>query len=139
MKRSALAVVASILLLTGCGASTAEVAEPQESTAPAIESMPPPEPAPTQTPTATPTAEPEPEPEPVPEPAPPVAPPPPPSPTREPTVEPTVEPTPQPEEVSYANCTEVREAGAAPIRQGEPGYSSDLDRDGDGIACDVEG
>lgn len=40
------------------------------------------------------------------------------------------------EEVSYRNCSDVRAAGAAPIRRGEPGYSSSLDRDGDGIACD---
>ncbi|MFD4467235.1 DUF1524 domain-containing protein [Rhodococcus sp. NPDC058505] len=38
--------------------------------------------------------------------------------------------------VSYANCGEVRAAGAAPIRVGEPGYSGRLDRDGDGIACE---
>ncbi|MFC6603902.1 excalibur calcium-binding domain-containing protein [Ectobacillus funiculus] len=38
--------------------------------------------------------------------------------------------------VYYKNCTEVRNAGAAPIHQGEPGYASHLDRDGDGIACD---
>jgi len=36
----------------------------------------------------------------------------------------------------YANCTEVKKAGAAPIRRGEPGYSSSLDRDGDGVACE---
>jgi len=41
--------------------------------------------------------------------------------------------------VSYANCTEVRDARAAPIYQGQPGYASHLDRDGDGIACDVVG
>ncbi|MGR6338423.1 excalibur calcium-binding domain-containing protein [Priestia megaterium] len=38
--------------------------------------------------------------------------------------------------VFYANCSEVRAAGAAPISQGQPGYSRKLDRDGDGIACD---
>ncbi|MGX6445788.1 excalibur calcium-binding domain-containing protein [Neobacillus sp. K501] len=38
--------------------------------------------------------------------------------------------------IFYANCSEVRAAGAAPIHQGEPGYSRKLDRDGDGIACD---
>lgn len=38
--------------------------------------------------------------------------------------------------VYYPNCTAVRAAGAAPIRRGEPGYSSKLDRDGDGIACE---
>ncbi|WP_309096175.1 excalibur calcium-binding domain-containing protein [Streptomyces sp.] len=37
----------------------------------------------------------------------------------------------------YANCGEVRAAGAAPIRRGEPGYASHLDRDGDGVACDT--
>jgi hypothetical protein len=39
-------------------------------------------------------------------------------------------------EVYYANCTEVEQAGAAPIYRGQPGYSTDLDRDGDGSACD---
>ncbi|PLR66443.1 excalibur calcium-binding domain-containing protein [Bacillus sp. UMB0893] len=42
----------------------------------------------------------------------------------------------QVQNVYYKNCTEVREAGAAPIRIGEPGYSTKLDRDRDGIACD---
>lgn len=41
-----------------------------------------------------------------------------------------------PVEVYYANCTEVRNAGAAPISTGQPGYSTNLDRDGDGIACE---
>ncbi|MGW6417995.1 excalibur calcium-binding domain-containing protein [Streptomyces sp. NPDC055055] len=45
----------------------------------------------------------------------------------------TAEPEP---EVHYANCTEVRDAGAAPIHRGDPGYSSRLDRDGDGVACE---
>ncbi|WP_330177048.1 excalibur calcium-binding domain-containing protein [Streptomyces sp. NBC_01498] len=36
----------------------------------------------------------------------------------------------------YANCTAVRAAGAAPIRTGDPGYGSHLDRDGDGVACE---
>nr|WP_134094132.1 excalibur calcium-binding domain-containing protein [Novosphingobium sp. PhB55] len=34
----------------------------------------------------------------------------------------------------YANCNEARAAGAAPLYQGEPGYRSPLDADGDGIA-----
>lgn len=38
--------------------------------------------------------------------------------------------------VNYANCTAVRQAGAAPILRGQPGYSSRLDRDNDGIACE---
>jgi hypothetical protein len=40
-------------------------------------------------------------------------------------------------DVYYANCSEVRAAGAAPIYRGEPGYASHLDRDNDGIACDT--
>jgi endonuclease YncB( thermonuclease family) len=36
----------------------------------------------------------------------------------------------------YANCTEVRNAGAAPLYRGNPGYSTRLDRDGDGVACE---
>lgn len=38
--------------------------------------------------------------------------------------------------VYYANCTEVRNAGAAPLYEGDPGYSRKLDRDGDGVACE---
>lgn len=36
----------------------------------------------------------------------------------------------------YANCAAVRAAGKAPIYRGEPGYSANLDRDGDGIGCE---
>ena len=36
----------------------------------------------------------------------------------------------------YPNCDAVRAAGAAPLHQGDPGYSSSLDRDGDGVACE---
>ena len=38
--------------------------------------------------------------------------------------------------VHYKNCDEVKEAGAAPLYEGDPGYSSKLDRDGDGVACE---
>nr|WP_240194195.1 excalibur calcium-binding domain-containing protein [Gordonia sp. PDNC005] len=44
---------------------------------------------------------------------------------------PTTEP-----DASYANCSEARAAGAAPLLQGQPGYRSKLDRDGDGVACE---
>lgn len=84
-----------------------------------------------------------------------------PTPTPEPTVEPAPVATPEPEpepvvpaapepapaepapaepvpvQAYYKNCTEARAAGAAPIYQGQPGYASHLDRDGDGIACDT--
>lgn len=36
----------------------------------------------------------------------------------------------------YANCRMAREAGAAPLKIGDAGYSTFLDRDGDGIACE---
>jgi hypothetical protein len=38
--------------------------------------------------------------------------------------------------VHYSGCNEVRAAGKAPIRAGEPGYSSGMDGDRDGIACE---
>ncbi|MEU8521432.1 excalibur calcium-binding domain-containing protein [Streptomyces sp. NPDC048577] len=44
-------------------------------------------------------------------------------------------PTPTPG-VYYRNCDAARTAGAAPVRRGEPGYGSHLDRDGDGIGCE---
>jgi len=53
-----------------------------------------------------------------------------------PVQQPPVEQPAPPAAVSYENCTAVREAGAAPIRRGDPGYASHLDRDGDGIGCE---
>ena len=50
-----------------------------------------------------------------------------------PVVEAPVE---EPASSYYTNCSAVRDAGAAPIYKGQPGYRSGLDRDGDGIACD---
>nr|WP_090346226.1 thermonuclease family protein [Mycolicibacterium malmesburyense]CRL78824.1 micrococcal nuclease-like nuclease [Mycolicibacterium malmesburyense] len=38
--------------------------------------------------------------------------------------------------VYYKNCDAARAVGAAPIRVGQPGYRTGLDRDGDGTACD---
>ncbi|MFJ8686732.1 excalibur calcium-binding domain-containing protein [Micromonospora wenchangensis] len=34
------------------------------------------------------------------------------------------------------NCDAVRAADDAPLFEGEPGYRPELDRDGDGIACE---
>jgi hypothetical protein len=42
-----------------------------------------------------------------------------------------------PADVYYKNCAAVRAAGAAPIRRGDPGYASHLDRDGDGVGCEA--
>ncbi|WP_083889817.1 excalibur calcium-binding domain-containing protein [Nocardia pneumoniae] len=42
----------------------------------------------------------------------------------------------QPQAPYYKNCTEVRNAGKAPLLRGQPGYAPHLDRDNDGIACE---
>ncbi|MUK03021.1 hypothetical protein GM708_14455 [Vibrio cholerae] len=39
----------------------------------------------------------------------------------------------------YENCDAVRAANAAPIYANEPGYRIGLDRDRDGIGCEVAG
>lgn len=38
--------------------------------------------------------------------------------------------------VTYKNCSEVKAAGKAPLYKGDPGYSTKLDRDKDGVACE---
>lgn len=43
---------------------------------------------------------------------------------------------PVPSNVTYRNCAAVRAAGAAPIRAGEPGFSTMFDGDGDGVGCE---
>lgn len=45
-------------------------------------------------------------------------------------------PTPTPAPAYYANCTAVRNAGAAPLYSWQPGYRAALDADSDGIACE---
>ena len=45
-------------------------------------------------------------------------------------------PEPEPQKEFYANCDDAKAAGAAPMYKGDPGYRSDLDGDGDGIACE---
>lgn len=37
----------------------------------------------------------------------------------------------------FTSCAQARNAGAAPVRRGQPGYSARLDRDGDGVACET--
>jgi competence protein ComEC len=61
--------------------------------------------------------------------------------TSKPTPKATVKPTSKPiveqsDNVYYQNCTAVRAAGAAPLYVGDPGYSTKLDRDKDGVACE---
>lgn len=40
------------------------------------------------------------------------------------------------EDVYYVNCDDARDQGAAPVYEGDPGYASHLDRDGDGVGCE---
>ena len=71
-------------------------------------------------------------------------PPPAPAPAPAPVPAPVPDPAPAPEPLSdpgpvntyYENCTAAREARAAPVYQGGPGYGRHLDRDGDGIGCE---
>ncbi|WP_086007978.1 excalibur calcium-binding domain-containing protein [Nocardia concava] len=58
---------------------------------------------------------------------------PPPAPQAPPAEPPTTKPTPS---VYYKTCADAKRAGAAPLHRGDPGYRPDLDRDGDGIACE---
>ena len=38
--------------------------------------------------------------------------------------------------IYYPNCAAARGAGAAPVRRGQPGYGTHLDRDRDGVGCE---
>ena len=38
--------------------------------------------------------------------------------------------------VDYEDCDAVRAAGADPIQVGDPGYTPELDPDGDGVGCE---
>ncbi|GAA4481227.1 hypothetical protein GCM10023094_28970 [Rhodococcus olei] len=73
----------------------------------------------------------------TPPPAPAHTPPPAPAPFVAPPAAPApVAPKPPASSTYYANCAAVRAAGAAPLYAGSPGYSTKLDRDGDGVACE---
>lgn len=50
--------------------------------------------------------------------------------------DPIDEDEPSEDDVYYENCSEARADGAESIRKGEPGYREELDRDGDGVACE---
>lgn len=54
------------------------------------------------------------------------------------TVEAPAVAPPAPVNVTYKNCRAVWDAIGEPIHRGDPGYSSDLDRDGDGIGCEED-
>lgn len=56
--------------------------------------------------------------------------------TAEPPPGPSREPQPTAGPPFYRNCAEVRKAGKAPLLRDQPGYRPELDKDGDGVACD---
>ncbi|MBW4704618.1 excalibur calcium-binding domain-containing protein [Micromonospora sp. RL09-050-HVF-A] len=69
-----------------------------------------------------------------------------PTPDDTPTPSPSPSPSPSPKKTSkpkpapyYKNCDAVRAADDAPLFEGEPGYRPELDRDGDGEACEPGG
>lgn len=39
--------------------------------------------------------------------------------------------------LAFRNRTAARAAGAAPVRRGDPGYGQHLDRDQDGVGCEL--
>lgn len=38
--------------------------------------------------------------------------------------------------LSFSSCADAKAAGYSNLHKGDPGYSTKLDRDGDGVACD---
>jgi len=45
---------------------------------------------------------------------------------------------PKQESTYFPNCKKAKESGAAPLHRGDPGYREELDRDGDGVACEFK-
>ena len=162
---SAALAMAACAGLAGCGVPSVadDTGSPAPVPSPTVTASPSPSPTPTPSPSPTPSPAPSPTPSPTPSPIPTTQ-----APTSqpplqpfmqesEPTSEPEPEPTPEEEtqagggvaapapapepkqEITYYdNCTAARAAGAAPLYRGEPGYRPGLDRDKDGIACEIK-
>ncbi|TRO56236.1 excalibur calcium-binding domain-containing protein [Streptomyces sp. IB201691-2A2] len=116
-------LVVLAIVLASCGSEDEEPRTPSTSSTPARTSDSA-EPTPTDSATATVTVTPPPRP---PETV---------TTTAEPSLEETTEESPTDSDVYYENCDAAREAGAAPVHSGDPGYGPHLDRDGDGVACE---
>ena len=161
--RSASAALAIVVCagLAGCGVPSVadDAGSPAPAPSPTVTASPSPSPTPTPSPSPTPTPTPSPTPTPTPTPTPspsPTTQAPPPEPSTPPETqepEPTPEtdtqgggggaapaPAPEPKQEStyYPNCKAAKAAGAAPLYQGEPGYRPELDRDKDGVACEIK-
>ena len=151
--------------LAGCGVPSVadDAGSPTPKPSPTVTASPSPSPTPTPSPSPTPSPPPSPTPSPTPTPSPiPTTQAPPSQPPLQPLMqksEPTSEPEPTPEEETQAgggaaapapvpeprqesmyfpNCKKAKEAGAAPLYRGDPGYREELDRDRDGIACEIK-
>ena len=156
---SAVLAIAVCAGLAGCGvpSSADDVDSPVPAPSPTVTASASPSPTPTPPPTPTPTPSPTPTPTPTPTPSPsPTTQAPTPEPSTPPETqepEPTPEadtqgggggaapaPVPEPKQEStyYPNCKAAKAAGAAPLYRGDPGYREDLDRDEDGVACEIK-
>ena len=162
---SAALAMATCAGLAGCGVPSVadDAGSPAPATSPMVTASPSPSPTPTPSPSPTPSPAPSPTPSPTPTPSPiPTTQAPPSQPPLQPLMqesEPTSEPEPTPEEETQAgggaaapapvpeprqesmyfpNCKKAKEAGAAPLYRGDPGYREELDRDRDGIACEIK-
>ncbi|MEJ3653696.1 excalibur calcium-binding domain-containing protein [Actinomycetes bacterium KLBMP 9759] len=80
------------------------------------------------TPSPSPSPQPRPQPQPQPDPKP--------KPDPQPVAKAPEREDDEPAAAFYKNCDAVKAAGRAPLRAGEPGYSTKLDRDRDGVACE---
>ena len=154
---SAALAMATCAGLAGCGVPSVadDAGSPTPAPSPTVTASP--SPSPTPTPSPSPTPSPTPSPIPTTQ-APPSQPPLQPlmqesEPTQEPEPESTPEeetqagggaaapapvPEPRQESMYFPNCKKAKEAGAAPLYRGDPGYREELDRDRDGIACEIK-
>lgn len=153
--RSASAVLAIAVCggLAGCGVPSVadDAGSPTPAPSPTATASPSPTPTPSPTPSPTPRPTPTPTPSPIPTTQAPPSESPAPAATQEP--EPTPEATtqagggaaapapaeePKQESTYFPNCKKAKESGAAPLHRGDPGYREELDRDGDGVACEFK-
>ena len=152
---SAALAMAACAGLAGCGVPSVadDAGSPAPPPSPTVTASPSPTPTPSPSPTPSPTPTPTPTPTPSPSPTTQAPPPEPSTPPETQEPEPTPEadtqgggggaapaPAPEPKQEStyYPNCKAAKAAGAAPLYRGEPGYRPGLDRDKDGIACEIK-
>ena len=143
--------------IAGCGVPSVadDAGSPAPAPSPTVTASPSPSPIPTPSPSPTPSPTPSPPPSPTPSPIPTTQAPPSESPAPSTTQEPESTPEattqagggaaapapaeePKQESTYFPNCRKAKESGAAPLHRGDPGYREELDRDGDGVACELK-